>query len=304
MNADELHIDDSQYYNRVYAGASRRVDKWPPMAASYTVPESSVATVDHDLHRLRRSMMSPYFSTAAIVRLEPVIHERISRLCGRLEQCMHRRDIVNLDSAFSALASDIVTHYFFGTHTDNLGAPDFRFLLQDAILGITGAFQLTRFMPRLVTMMKRLPHRIIEMVQPSFAALLRWQQELKDSIEAAQETKHFKSHSVILRALGDPAIPAEHKTIGRLVDEGLVILIAGTETTARTISTAVFHLLNNQSLLQTLREELETLPPRQNHEYSYTELQSLEFLVSSFVILRFGSQTAPPQLTRFCSLAS
>jgi cytochrome P450 len=132
INADELHIDDSQYYNQVYVGGGRQVRKWPPMAASYTVPESSVATVDHDLHRMRRGIMSPYFSRTAITSLEPVIHERIDRLCSRLEEHMLQGHIVNLDSAFSALTADIATCYFFGSHLDNLGGPGFKFPLRDA----------------------------------------------------------------------------------------------------------------------------------------------------------------------------
>ncbi|KAL2010760.1 hypothetical protein VTN00DRAFT_6567 [Thermoascus crustaceus] len=115
VTAKELHIHDPQYYNNVYAGGGRRVNKDPESAAAYTVPRDSIATVDHDLHRVRRGMMSPYFSKRPVIGLEPVIHERIGRLSMRLEKSMHQGQVIDLDSAFAA---DIVTCYFYGSHFD------------------------------------------------------------------------------------------------------------------------------------------------------------------------------------------
>jgi hypothetical protein len=41
----------------------------------------------------------------------------------------------------------------------------------------------------------------------------------------------------------------------------------------------MFHLLNDKSLLQKLRDELETLPPVEGHAYPYAQLKALPYLV-------------------------
>jgi cytochrome P450 len=296
INADELHISDPNYYNHIYASSRRKVDKWAPMVASYTIPESSVATVDHDLHRLRRSILNPYFSKASVVKLEPIMGERIDRLCQRLEECAQRDEVVSLDSAFSALTTDIITRYFFGSHEDNIGRPGFVHPLQEAILGLTGAFQFTRLFPNVAAVAKNfLPYWVIDLVQPKMANLLRWQDDLLQSIQAtvdrdsssgvvSSSESELKSNtsnrSVILSAFQDPSVPAAQKGIPRLVDEGMLFLIAGSETTARVLSRIMFQLLHDRNLLGRLREELDGLVSRKAGGLtSAVDLESLSLLV-------------------------
>src|SRR5690242_17218084 len=62
INADELHINDPSFYSTIYAGGGRRINKHSSTVAAYTVPNASLATVDHDRHRVRRAILNPYFS--------------------------------------------------------------------------------------------------------------------------------------------------------------------------------------------------------------------------------------------------
>ncbi|KAF2996581.1 hypothetical protein E8E14_003621 [Neopestalotiopsis sp. 37M] len=325
INADELHISDPNYYNHIYASSRRKVDKWAPMVASYTIPESSVATVDHDLHRLRRSILNPYFSKASVVKLEPIMGERIDRLCQRLEECAQRDEVVSLDSAFSALTTDIITRYFFGSHEDNIGRPGFVHPLQEAILGLTGAFQFTRLFPNVAAAAKNfLPYWVIDLVQPKMANLLRWQDDLLQSIQATvdrdsnsgvvsssssseSELKSNKSNrSVILSAFQDPSVPAAQKGIPRLVDEGMLFLIAGSETTARVLSRIMFQLLHDRNLLARLREELDGLVSRKAGGLtSAVDLESLSLLTAVImegVRLSHGVLIRLPRVARLESL--
>lgn len=48
--------------------------------------ESIVATNDHDLHKLRRSAVGPFFSTQNTRALQPVIEERVDALMARLRE--------------------------------------------------------------------------------------------------------------------------------------------------------------------------------------------------------------------------
>ncbi len=246
-------------------------------------PSSIFATVEHELHRARRGYLNPYFSKRAIVGLEPIIHERIGRLCMRLQEAMHQGQVIDLDSAFSALTADIITLRFYGEHFDYLGNKDFKFVITDAFLGLTSYANLARFFPSLVASFKNLPIRILRLIMPSIAELLTLQEEAKQNLLTTpqkESTREAKCESFIVEALVDPNIPAEERRIDRLLDETTLGLFAGTETTARAISVTMFYLLNNKSHLRKLCDELNTLPPRQDSAYSLSQLEHLPFLVS------------------------
>ena len=64
---------------------------------------SSFATAGHNLHRLRRSALNPFFSKRSIANNEALIREKVEHLCRRLEQCRKDKEIVRFDAAFMAL---------------------------------------------------------------------------------------------------------------------------------------------------------------------------------------------------------
>lgn len=225
--------------------------------------------------------MNPYFSKGSIVRLEPVIHERIGRLCERLQEAMCGSQVVDLDSAFAALTADVVTCYFYGAHFDYLRNAGFKFAMRNAILGLIGLYHWTRFLPAVASIVKKLPIPILRLIQPDAAALISSQKKIgKEIQDSLSDEASTKSKAVIVKALQDPSIPPEEKSIDRLVDEGTTIIFAGTETTARALSVAIFHLLNNKSLLENLRSELNTLPPTEDHAYTCAQLENLPYLVN------------------------
>ena len=206
-----------------------------------------------------------------------------------------------LDSAFSALTADIITRRFYGEHFDYLGIPDFKFAVREAFLGVSLVYHLARFIPGLITLLKSLPYPIIRLILPAVADLLELQEEIKQKIlislddeiqspkQLATDAKSVvvenkndaaESKSVIVGALGDPNIPPKERTLDRLLDEGTVVIFAGTETSSRALAVAIFYLLHSKSHLQKLRDELATLPYTADHAYALSQLEPLPFLVS------------------------
>lgn len=281
INSRELHIRDSHYYSNIYAGGSRRVNKDATNVRAFAVPTSAAATVDHDHHRVRRGYLNPYFSKRSIISLEPVIHERIGRLCMRLEEAMHQGQVICLDSAFSALAADIITQRFYGEHLDYLGIKDFKFAESEAFAKGSLTYHLVRFIPGFVTTVKSMAIPVVRMILPGVADLLVVQENMKHRIFASLDREStMKTKSVIIWALKDPNIPVEERRIDRLLDECSVITFGGTETSSRALGVGMFYVLNDKSLMRKLRDELDTLPSRPDHAYSLSELEPLPFLVS------------------------
>jgi cytochrome P450 len=160
------------------------------------------------------------------------------------------------------MTADIITSHFFGYHYDYLSIPDLQDPIREGFKGISQMFHWTRFAPWLPLTMKALPVSVIRRAQPAVADLL----ELRGSFEKnitrilqAKDASDPASKSVIIEALGDARIPPKERGMSRLVDEGQVILFAGTENSARALAIGMFHLLENRALLAKVRDDLTAL---------------------------------------------
>lgn len=214
--------------------------------------------------------------------MEDMMHERIGRLCQRIQDAIPSGEVVSLDSAFSALTADLIMERFYGYHLDYLGIPDFQSIVTIAFLGNSLMFHFARFFPHLAAILKKTPLWLLHILQPAVAELQSLQNDMKSrilsSIDKVERTEFNKS--IIISALNNANIPTEERSLDRLLDEGLVIIFAGTETSSRAISVAFFHLLNDKRRMEKLRTELHTLPPASAHQYTLAQLENLPYLVS------------------------
>ncbi|OJJ96158.1 hypothetical protein ASPACDRAFT_81414 [Aspergillus aculeatus ATCC 16872] len=100
-------------YDEIYAGNSRKRNKDPVFVSSFASPFSVIPTIDHDLHRARRSLLNPFFSKKAVMELSTVIQEKITRLPWHLERFYADGTVIALHTAFINLTGDTITHYLY-----------------------------------------------------------------------------------------------------------------------------------------------------------------------------------------------
>ena len=92
----------------------------------------------------------------------------------------------------------------------------------------------------------------------------------------------------ILEVLRDSDLPPREKEVRRLMEEGTILLGAGAETTAQTLSVLTFHLLDNPSILRRLKAELVQAMPDPDVSLPWHKLEQLSFLVSVFLVRSGG----------------
>ena len=63
------------------------------------------ATVDHNLHHLRRQAIGSYFSTANIRRLQPVVKDKVRICIDRLRDLAKTGEVVRLTPITSAYST-------------------------------------------------------------------------------------------------------------------------------------------------------------------------------------------------------
>jgi len=81
---------------------------------------STFATPQHDLHKLRKAALAPYFSMQSVRRLQPVIQEKVDLLLGRLKEFRDKDEVLMASWAFSAYTNGKLTRSArqFGSFTD------------------------------------------------------------------------------------------------------------------------------------------------------------------------------------------
>ncbi|KAJ6145007.1 hypothetical protein N7470_008902 [Penicillium chermesinum] len=285
INPRELHIKDSHYYDEIYAGGSQKRAKDPQFTVAFGAPHSLVGTVSHDHHRLRRSFISNYFSKRSISYLTPLIHERLDLLTQRFEYAFVNSRVLHLELDFAALTADIITQYCYGwsygylDEVKNSASND----LVDAVNGVMAMFHINRFFPFLINIFLHAPPALVRWLQPCMRDLLDMKAKLR---EQAGETLEKRAsgkcepgaENSILEALVAPHVPPQEKTLKRLVDESALLIAAGTETTARAIAVAMFHVMDNKAICLKLREELRNVLPTASSRAAWADLERLPFL--------------------------
>jgi hypothetical protein len=121
-----------------------------------------------------KDMYQPYFSQAAIQRLESSIHEKIDKFLGILHEATESSKVLDLTLGYKCLTADVVMGYCYNKTFGALDAADFKFKLIEDLEGVFGTASFARYFPGFFNMLSRilekLPTIIIEMTVKPLAA--------------------------------------------------------------------------------------------------------------------------------------
>ena len=124
ISPTELHVSDPDFYNTLYAGGSQRCHKDDFVIRGFHTPNAALGTQYHDLYRMRRMALNPFFSKQAVQRLEPVIQGKIDLLCKRLHEWASQARVLTVENAMMALTIDFISEYSFGYSYNSLEQDD------------------------------------------------------------------------------------------------------------------------------------------------------------------------------------
>ncbi|KAM0253654.1 hypothetical protein ACHAQJ_007166 [Trichoderma viride] len=255
INPDEVQINDPEFYNQIYAGGSIRRHRYLRSVSGNGSPGSMASAVSHDLHRIRRSSLNPFFSKAAVLRLEERIQSRVRVLCERLSSFQKKGEIIDIGVAMTSLTLDIITEYSFGESWNLVDKDD---LSYNFVKVMRGGF---------------------ETLQRCFEICRLIKIDHADT-KANLGTKRTRIN-LFTEALD--RLPEEEKETQRLADEALVVITAGSETTSRALATMIYHVLENPRIHSKLLQELDAVIPDAGRETSYAALEVQPYLVRASI---------------------
>lgn len=299
INPHELHIKDSEFYTDIYAVGKRNKYQWFVNMAG--APGSIFATADEGLHRMRRKPLDNFFSKKAVTDLEPLISEKVQKLSNRFAQAAIAKDVVRVDCAFMALTMDVICSYCFAADRKYLDHPDFGLEWKETINGAWQKGGLIRAFPSMPFFMRRFPRWLADKMDPEMGLFLAWQDSVEALVKPILSGNSEKSQHSIFHTLRDSDLPAEEKSLRRLSDEGEIFTGAGSETTAKTLTTILYYLTLYPECMETLKHELREAIPNPSNLASWTQLEQLPYLSA---VIQEGLRLSGGITTRLPRVAS
>ncbi|OQD79251.1 hypothetical protein PENANT_c056G11126 [Penicillium antarcticum] len=258
---------DPDFYDEIYTSSVRKRDKEPTFVPTFGVPYAAVATVKHDVHRYRRSLLYEFFSRRSVSRLSPVIEERVGKLMSRLVEFHVGGEVVDLCGAFGALTSDVITFCCYGKSWGFLEDPDFRSDIRTAANDFAGV-----------------PPQVMAVLMPGKSALFEFQRSIFEHFSAVVAGQRITLTGgggiTIIKRLTSEAIPPSERTLSRLQDEGFTLIVAGTETTMRSFAFAANYIFQGYMVRERLRAELRQVLPTPTSTATWEELEKLPYLTA------------------------
>ncbi|KAK5122214.1 hypothetical protein LTR85_004124 [Meristemomyces frigidus] len=291
INPDELHIRDPSQYEVIYSG---KRDKWPPAATMAGLEMQTFATVSHDLHRKRRAANMPLMGKRVVLESVPMMQTKVSKLREAFRDAETSGLSLELGVSFLAYTTDIAGEYFFQQSLD----------MQDDVVKARQWKTATHRLATMTPVIKQfpwimkpallMPTAVMDTVAPDIACLMGIQRDMEVSARAfLAEIEQAAARSdpsgkqsrpaTLFHSIYKHPAPPEEKSLTRLFHEGMNVIIAGSETTARVLTRALYELTANPDVFIKTRQELQETASRLCRpvsEVTLTELEHLPYFIA------------------------
>lgn len=265
--------------------------------------------------------MNPFFSKASVRRLQPVINERIDKLMSRIMGFQDSGAPLTISVAYVAFSSgtaslsflslnhshrilDVVAEYAFGNSYHHLEKEDFDRTYAQSLHAAAGAYHFNKHIFWPFQLLLSLPYWLTTMLAPGISPYVAF---IKDCERQINVIKYGgkgilakKANPTIFHELLEGDLPSSEKSVSRLMEEGSVVVGAGTETTAWCLSVITYHLLSQPPIIKRLRDELLAAMPNPKGSTRLETLEGLPYLracIQEGLRLSYGNSS---RLQRIC----
>ncbi len=162
----EVHVNDPCFQDTLY----RQDGRWEKYQWTYEPLGNAASmhgTVDHDIHRMRRAALNPFFSKQRISTATSSIQTQIEKLLSRLDGFVDSGKVANIGAAYSALTMDIVTDYILEKSYGNLECEDFNFDFVTTINNQGGVWRVGKHLRWFSRLFFKAPLWAIRIMSPS-----------------------------------------------------------------------------------------------------------------------------------------
>ncbi|KAK3669356.1 hypothetical protein LTR78_010779 [Recurvomyces mirabilis] len=310
INPEEVHISDPEWFDVLYAGPGHIRDRSVRTNRGNGSVGSVASSLEHDVHRARRSSINPYFSKAAINQLGYQVWEAFELLGAKMAERADSGEIVNLGAALGAVTMDVVTRYVYDEAWHVLKTPDLGVQWNQVMLEGFSQAPLRKHIPAIASIMSSIPLWLIKRLNANAGVFVTAKQradavshrvwkEIQASRGGVSEKQlDDRRPRTVFHGIMNSNLRSVDKSMDRLADEAFVLVMAGGETTAKVTLVTLVHLLQDPSLLAQLRGLLDGV--MKAGRPSYRDLEAVPLMKA---IVQEGVRLACPVMNRATQMA-
>ncbi|KAI1435761.1 cytochrome P450-like protein [Xylaria sp. CBS 124048] len=259
---NRLSINTIEGLQKIYGiKASTRKSSYYSVFSDIFSGENSLATIDSAAHSKKKKVISQALSDSAISRMEEVVLRNIRKFTERLGENDSKDEEAwgppkNMKEWASYLAFDVMGDVCFSHSFGMLERNDYRYLL-DTLSEGTNGLNIGGWMPGLFRF--KIGYLLFRKVAEGLKSYQEFSiQQSERRLQLKDQTSKADVYSYMLEANrraiseGGQAIFNPHDLVG----ESSLLIIAGSDTTAITITVVTFYLLHNPAAYEKLVGEI------------------------------------------------
>ncbi|KAL9058180.1 MAG: hypothetical protein Q9162_001904 [Coniocarpon cinnabarinum] len=251
-------------YDEIYPTSnSRKREKDSFQLRNLGLPYATAGAQGHELHRRRREALNPFFSQQSVFALFPLINSKVQQLCAHLDTAIQKPggQVVNLYDLYYALARDVVFEYSFDKKCNMLASIQEAAVMRRNLTSMLLTVKLRANLPLLFQAIQYLPASVGAYFTPPGAkhmANLRKDigVEIQQIMTEKAQGHRTEKRSILYDLREHDELQKPEELPIRLGQEGTFLVMAATESTAKTLGICHFYLLQNPSIMARLRDEL------------------------------------------------
>ncbi|KAK5111794.1 hypothetical protein LTR62_004714 [Meristemomyces frigidus] len=254
----EVHVSDPEFLEKIYATRNRN-----SIVGDGLMVDGSVGSAkDFATHKMRRDALNPFFCHKAVMELEPLLRSKASQLRGVLESYVVPNSVLNVSDLFFAYSNDILRTFSFGSEENLLANLDEAHKQREDLASLLRGSNIANHFGSLVRLFSGLVvgFKGPQALPPAMRDIIAFRSQSRKTIEAilADPSDNYKcaTRSVFYELRDSPILPPHEKSVDRLQDEATLLIMAGTESPAKTLTITAFYLAYMPEVMHRLREEL------------------------------------------------
>ncbi|KAI8262666.1 Cytochrome P450 monooxygenase [Colletotrichum sp. SAR11_239] len=291
INPDELHIDDPDFFDTLYP-TSKPYDKLKRLENRFGIPGATFSTARHELHKIRRAAISPFFAKSKVREQTGDIQALMNTISRRLTtEYAGTGRVLNLHDVWRCFAADNIMDLVFGSPLDLHLSPEFRAPFTGAITRVTNWSHVTRYLPILGAVTDSLPYWLAKRLFPPFEPIIAYREEMSRqtaTIRASHQATGGNEkprlgqtgHATVFHEMLASSLPIEELEHKRMQHEAESLIGAGLETTAWTLALGSFYILHNPEVYAKLQSELTIAIPDATQIPPWATLETLPYLTA------------------------
>ncbi|KIM93253.1 hypothetical protein OIDMADRAFT_173290 [Oidiodendron maius Zn] len=306
ITPDEIHLADSENYDRIYYVGSK-FSKAPNFYRAFGSNSAAFTTASNEIHRVRRAALNPLFSRRMVLELEDVVQSKARKLYLRLVDALAAGTALDLHHGFRAVSVDVITDYAFDNCYDLLDREDFGVNFFAMVRGLGPAFWFFQQWPFIQPVALKTPLWLARILSKPLGSFLQMQADCREQIVSVKEDMdagrdRSSSRTTIFHQLLDPNVTEGHvvPSVDDLKDEAYIIVAAAADTTGNAMTIAAYNVISNKTIYRTLAAELKGAFPDPHARLDFTLLEKLPYLtavIKEALRLSFGVIGRLPRVT-------